>query len=182
MNSFIKTLRGLAFATPIILFAACSGEKAVDTANDDIIPPTTVTETEVAPEAGIEVAPTETAAPTITTSSTGLPVAHYVCPKKCAGSGGDNAGKCPVCGSDYVHNDAFHTQLQNNPATTQPAKAAQPSVNVAPATTPTPQPSPATNATGQFHYICTAGHAGAGLAGNCASCGKELVHNDKYHQ
>jgi hypothetical protein len=28
----------------------------------------------------------------------------YVCPMHCKGSGSDQAGKCPVCGMDYVVN------------------------------------------------------------------------------
>ena len=29
----------------------------------------------------------------------------YVCPMHCEGSGSDEAGKCPVCGMDYVANE-----------------------------------------------------------------------------
>ena len=29
----------------------------------------------------------------------------YVCPMHCKGSGSDEAGKCPVCGMDYVINE-----------------------------------------------------------------------------
>jgi len=29
----------------------------------------------------------------------------YVCPMHCDGSGSDEAGKCPVCGMDYVKNE-----------------------------------------------------------------------------
>ena len=29
----------------------------------------------------------------------------YVCPMHCEGSGSEEAGKCPVCGMDYVAND-----------------------------------------------------------------------------
>lgn len=29
----------------------------------------------------------------------------YVCPMHCEGSGSDEAGKCPVCGMDYVKNE-----------------------------------------------------------------------------
>lgn len=29
----------------------------------------------------------------------------YVCPMHCKGSGSDEAGKCPVCGMDYVENE-----------------------------------------------------------------------------
>lgn len=28
----------------------------------------------------------------------------YICPMHCDGSGSDTAGKCPVCGMDYVAN------------------------------------------------------------------------------
>jgi hypothetical protein len=30
----------------------------------------------------------------------------YICPMHCEGSGSDEAGKCPVCGMDYVKNEA----------------------------------------------------------------------------
>lgn len=29
----------------------------------------------------------------------------YICPMHCEGSGSDEAGKCPVCGMDYVKNE-----------------------------------------------------------------------------
>lgn len=32
----------------------------------------------------------------------------YICPMHCEGSGGDAAGKCPVCGMDYVKNPDYH--------------------------------------------------------------------------
>jgi hypothetical protein len=32
----------------------------------------------------------------------------FICPMHCEGSGSDQAGKCPVCGMDYVKNPA-HT-------------------------------------------------------------------------
>lgn len=31
----------------------------------------------------------------------------YICPMHCPGSGSDAAGQCPVCGMDYVANEAF---------------------------------------------------------------------------
>ena len=33
----------------------------------------------------------------------------YICPMHCSGSGSDEAGKCPVCGMDYVA-QAEHTK------------------------------------------------------------------------
>ena len=32
--------------------------------------------------------------------------AAYVCPMHCEGSGSEEAGKCPVCGMDYVANES----------------------------------------------------------------------------
>jgi len=29
----------------------------------------------------------------------------YICPMHCEGSGSEEAGKCPVCGMDYVKNE-----------------------------------------------------------------------------
>ena len=55
---------------------------------------------------GTVAAPFGNAASTGTTPATATPtpvatagVKHYTCPKNCAGSGGDAAGTCPVCGS-----------------------------------------------------------------------------------
>lgn len=113
---------------------------------------------------GAQAAPAPAPAPA--TAAAG--VQHYTCPKNCKGSGGPAAGKCPVCGSDYVHNQAFHAQ--SAPATT-------------PGQTAAPTPSPAKNAAGVFHYTCPKGCAGgAGSAGKCATCGGELAHNTAYHQ
>lgn len=87
---------------------------------------------------------------------------HYICPNNCANSGGDAQGNCPVCGTAYVHNAAYHAQP--------------------PANTPQQQPSPAMNAAGVYHYTCTNGCAGgAGSAGICPSCGGQLAHNQAYH-
>ena len=104
-------------------------------------------------------------------------VQHYTCPDNCEGSGGAGAGTCPVCGKEYVHNQAWHAQ--NNAATTgtDPANPAtiQPPAN---ATPPAAQ-----NAAGVYHYTCPSGCAGgAGGAGACASCGAALAHNAAYHQ
>lgn len=57
---------------------------------------------------------TETEAPETTT----MEAAHgegkeytsaYVCPMHCEGSGSEEAGKCPVCGMDYVAQEV-HTE------------------------------------------------------------------------
>jgi hypothetical protein len=94
-------------------------------------------------------------------------VKHYICPNNCAGSGGDVAGTCPVCGTEYLHNQEWHNQAVTQ--TTQPAN-------------PTGAPEPAQNAAGVWHYICSNGCAGgAGSAIACAQCGNMLVHNTAYH-
>lgn len=91
---------------------------------------------------------------------------HYICPNSCEGSGGAMDGNCPVCGTAYVHNQAYHNQTATNPAQT----------------TPPTQSTPATNAAGQYHYTCSNGCAGgSGTQGNCSVCGNALVHNTAYH-
>ena len=95
---------------------------------------------------------------------------HYTCPNNCEGSGGATQVACPVCGTQYVHNQAFHAQTAN-PATT-------PQLN---STTPVTPPA-AQNAAGVFHYTCANGcEGGAGSAGSCATCGSALAHNAAFH-
>jgi hypothetical protein len=104
-------------------------------------------------------------------------VQHYICANNCAGSGGPSAGTCPICGAEYIHNDAFHAQdaSQEQPQITL---GDQNNTNAA-----TPPPTePAQNAKGVWHYTCASGCAGGGGApGSCASCGGALQHNDAYH-
>ena len=101
-------------------------------------------------------------------------VAHYICPNDCEGSGGDSAGTCPVCGSEYTHNQAYH----NNPTASTPAITPPPGTPPgAPA-----DPNPAQNAAGVYHYTCEKGCAGgAGGPGTCNGCGGALAHNQAYH-
>ncbi|RMG87651.1 MAG: hypothetical protein D6714_01920 [Bacteroidetes bacterium] len=114
-------------------------------------------------------APATPAAPVTApaTTTTSGSVAHYECPNKCEGGVGANAGNCPVCGTAMAHNQAFHNQpaatTPATPNTAQPAAAAQ-------------------NAAGEYHYICSKGCAGgAAAAGNCATCGSPLAHNQAFH-
>ena len=103
----------------------------------------------------------ETVAPVTPAVQPSASVAHYICPNNCEGSGGAGAGNCPVCGTAYVHNQAFHNQPAGS--TTTPANSAQ-------------------NAAGQYHYICSNGCAGgSGSQGNCATCGSALTHNQAFH-
>lgn len=99
-------------------------------------------------------------------------VQHYICPNNCEGSGGPEQGTCPVCGTAYLHNQAFHANDAQNQFPPTPN----------PATTPTPTAEPAQNAAGVWHYTCAKGCAGgAGSATVCATCGGMLAHNAAYH-
>ena len=108
-------------------------------------------------------------------SSTNAGVQHYYCTNNCAGSGGDSQGNCPVCGTAYEHNAAFHNTAAAPTATTAPAPTNAPPG--APA-----MPEPAQNAAGVWHYTCSNGCAGGGArATACGTCGSELAHNTAYH-
>lgn len=92
-------------------------------------------------------------------------VQHYTCPNNCAGSGSSAAGTCPVCGTSYVHNAAYHA---NDPADA--------STTIDPATLS------GGTASGIQHYICSAGCGGGGAAaGSCPNCGAALAHNQAFH-
>jgi len=116
-------------------------------------------------------------------------VQHYVCPNNCEGSGGAAQANCPVCGSAYEHNQAYHSQQQQSIQSSPLTPGFPPGATITPgAITPganpiTPTaPEPAVNAAGVYHYTCPDGHAGgAGSAAACATCGQTLVHNTAYH-
>ena len=116
----------------------------------------------------------ESSATSVTSSGPAAGVLHYICPNSCEGSGGAAAGTCPVCGSEYTHNTAFHANdAANTPALTPPS---------VPEGTPPPNPNAAQNAAGVWHYTCPAGcEGGAGAAGPCGKCGGELAHNTAFH-
>ncbi|MBT8220509.1 MAG: hypothetical protein KJP00_11825 [Bacteroidia bacterium] len=130
---------------------------------------------------------TTTPTPTTTAPSATGVVFHYICPNNCANSGGDAAGTCPVCGTAYQHNQAYHSQQTTT--TTTPSTnnnglspiIQQPSnPGVVPPTVNTPEP--AQNVAGVWHYTCPSGCAGGGgSAVACSSCGSTLQHNTAYH-
>ena len=125
-------------------------------------------------------APVNTTAPAAAPNAGG--VKHYICPNNCTGSGGDVAGNCPVCGTEYTHNDAFHNQGSPTAPTIQAPQS--PGMQQPTVTPPTPAAAePAQNAAGVWHWVCGKGCAGgSGSAGNCSKCGGALTHNDAYHQ
>ncbi|MDY7396957.1 hypothetical protein UMM65_17050 [Aureibaculum sp. 2210JD6-5] len=97
---------------------------------------------------------------------------HYICSKRCAGGSGA-AGNCTNCGSPLLHNALYHGNANTAPtvAPTSGAPFANP-----------PAAAPSQNAAGVFHYTCSNGCAGgSGTAGNCATCGGALAHNQAYH-
>lgn len=106
--------------------------------------------------------------------------AHYKCTKEGCTGKGDAAGKCPVCGTDLVHNQAFHAQAVGTPGSS-PANPVQVNPTGGTPATATPTPPSAQNAKGEYHYSCAKGHPGAATAGNCAKCGEPLTHNQAYH-
>lgn len=134
--------------------------------------------------------PTAPTAPvTQINSATASLVQHYICPNNCPGSGGPNPGTCPVCGSEYVHNQAYHDQQQATQATGGERELktmtfegnTTPDPNAPPP--PPAEPPPAQNAAGEWHYICPNGdEGGSAVAGTCPKCGSALVHNARYHQ
>lgn len=100
-------------------------------------------------------------------------VQHYICPNNCQGSGGAAQGNCPVCGTAYLHNQAFHANDAQNQAAPPPTPTPNPA---------TPPAEPAQNAAGVWHYTCAKGCAGgAGIATACSKCGGTLAHNATYH-
>ena len=121
---------------------------------------------------------TMTADPAVAATPSAGGEAHYKCTKAgCTGTGAAQ-GKCPICGTDLVHNQAFHAQAAGAPGSS-PVNPVQ--VNPTGGTTATPTPPSAQNAKGEYHYTCAKGHAGAASAGNCGTCGEPLAHNQAYH-
>ncbi|MEL7222310.1 MAG: hypothetical protein AAGJ93_13380 [Bacteroidota bacterium] len=127
---------------------------------------------------------TTPATTTLPAAATGI-VYHYTCPNGHPGASGK--GACSQCGTELVHNQAFHANDQPAAATNsnpmqQFAPAAAAANSTAPATPSPAAASPAQNAAGVYHYTCSSGCAGgAAGAGNCANCGNPLAHNQAYH-
>jgi len=113
---------------------------------------------------------------------------HYKCPNNCEGGFGNVKGKCPICGTDMAHNQAFHAQAGD-----QPGSSPQTPITVNPINAPNPNSpvttqqlanaEPAQNARGDWHFVCSKScGGGGGAAGNCPKCGSPLAHNQVYHQ
>lgn len=116
--------------------------------------------------------PAITTTPGVSNSAT-AGVQHYTCPNNCVGSGSSAQGTCPVCGSAYQHNQAYHNT--GNQTGQPPSTTIQPGINQS--------KTAAQNSKGIYHYTCSKGHpGGSGSADPCASCGDPLSHNQAYHE
>ena len=158
-------LFALTLIASLALFTSCKDNGAA------------TTEQPQAPATTETINPTD---PNATTSTSPSGEQHFKCQKPGCTGGADAQGKCPVCGSDLVHNAAYHGQTVpqgSSPANAVPIdpKTGAPTANVQ------PTPPPAQNAKGEYHYTCAKGHPGAATAGNCATCGAALTHNKAYH-
>ena len=92
-------------------------------------------------------------------------VHHYICPKNCEGSGAENKGTCPLCGTAYVHNENYHKLPGAKPDEILEKNA------------------PPKNAFGVWHFTCSKEgcEGGAGSEGPGPVCGEALAHNQSYH-
>jgi hypothetical protein len=158
----------------LITVVACDSKKGEQTATD---------ETTVSPDQNAMAAD-----PTAVASTSTGTEPHYKCPNNCEGGVGTVKGKCPICGTDMAHNQAFHAQAPaepgsspQSPITINPTNAPNPN---SPVTTQQTLPvEPAQNAKGVWHFACSKNcGGGAGAAGNCPKCGSPLAHNAAYHQ
>ncbi len=130
---------------------------------------------------GLRDLPPGSVAPPAAVGASGV-VHHYICANDCAGSGGPEDGTCPVCGSQYLHNDAWHNQPSMSTPNIQTIESMDPVVTFPGEDSPTPVSLGGQNAKGVWHYTCANGCAGgAGSAVACASCGATLEHNQAYH-
>ena len=152
-------------------FQACNNDKSDSTQETTTLP---APPSSVNPNTPVTATPSPTESP----AQNAAGVWHYTCSKGCAGGAGA-AGVCSTCGGPLAHNQAYHS-TPNAPTTTT-TTTTSPLTTTPPAAT-NPNPSPAQNAAGVWHYTCSKGcPGGAGAAGTCGSCGGALAHNQAYH-
>ena len=158
MHMIFSKILSLVFAIILFGFLACNNKKEVPADQQE---ETSIVDT-ASKDQSISATPAD-----------GNPEQHFICPNHCKGSGGAEEGKCPVCGTEYVHNDAFH----------RGAPIPEPQMKIDPVThMAVPTHTEAQNAKGVYHFICPKGcPGGAGIAGNCPKCGTPLEHNQAFH-
>lgn len=155
-----------------VSLVACNNKK------DDA---STQEETTVSPEGttttGNDMMADPAANPSTGTTASAGGVQHYTCPKAGCTGGGAAQGKCPICGTDLVHNQEFHNQAGANAGTSpaNPIQIQQPGS--------TPPAGDGKNAKGEYHYKCTKeGCTGGGPTQvACPVCGSPTAHNQAYH-
>lgn len=157
----------------LFLFALISTIISITACKDTKGDATTETSTTTMPEGA-------NGNPALSTGASASGEKHYTCPTAdCTGSG-DAQGKCPVCGAELVHNQAFHNQAPGAPGSS-PDNAVQ--VNPTNSTATTTTPPSAQNAKGVYHFSCPKGHeGGSASAANCPKCGEAMTHNQAYHE
>ncbi|RMD68737.1 MAG: hypothetical protein D6818_11165, partial [Bacteroidetes bacterium] len=113
--SFFMKVHLFLLACTVVLLSACSGgNDAVRDQAREAVEATQPAQTQSPVPPPVDA--TQPATNNANASASG--VKHYICPNNCEGSGGDAQGTCPVCGTAYVHNQAYHAQQQ--PATPNP--------------------------------------------------------------
>lgn len=117
----------------------------------------------------------------LNSNNAGGDVQHYICPNDCEGSGGPSQGTCPVCGTQYVHNSAYHQQGNQNQQNQINVEGQDQLKDLQRQQQQQRENAPAQK-NGEYHYVCSEGcSGGAGSAGTCSQCGASLEHNAAYH-
>ncbi len=189
INNF--KILGLAFCI-VCFFANCATDEKPATTNSNATPVETqqagnapiVTPNFGATPADVNATPNPTAsaqpapAPAVNTNIPNYEkFAHFICPKACKGSGSEvYGGKCPVCGTAYVHNE----NSDGHRAEMARVKAIDDSkVNMQFTDTVISIAKPS-NYEKVAHYICSKGCKGSGseAPGKCPTCSSEYAHNN----
>lgn len=168
----MKVLAKLSFILIAFLAVSC-GEEPSNNNNNGLVTDSSGVNNNAT--GNFESADPNNAAATAGTPQGAAANAHFYCPNNCEGGYGGEAGDCPVCGTKFAHNQAFH----NDPANADN----KPQVSIGSENEGTQKINePPQNAAGVWHFTCPNGCAGgSGAAGTCGSCGGTLVHNSVYH-
>jgi hypothetical protein len=106
---------------------------------------------------------------------------HFVCPNRCKGSGSEMRLKCPVCGTEYIHNENSPGHREEMARNAEQQKNVE--VKVGDKTINVPKGDDYEHTA---HYICPKGCKGSGseAPGNCNVCASKLEHNQNatYHK
>ncbi|MBL0006898.1 MAG: hypothetical protein IPP25_06845 [Saprospiraceae bacterium] len=90
-------------------------------------------------------------------------------PRKVVTEKGDAARQCPVCGTDLVHNQAYHAQAVGILVHHQPTRYRVNPTGGTPATATPPAPPSAQNAKGELPLLVRQRPSRSSYCRNCAS-------------